>query len=390
MKQYLTKSLLCALMGTSLLLGGCGSDSQPEIPIENEDPTPPEPVTPPDPDKIAVQLDRPAWYDTNPETEQGEFRVVSEAHKLEFFGWSESQDKLFTLTFPQEPGKYRRALLSYRMGGWNQGPSDWDNTTMVFIKNKADGKWYELSRAFTPYGGGFKSDWNKTFYLDVTEYLPMLCGQTEFRLYYGGFDATETKAHTVTLGFDLFEGTPQRNVIFTGKVYDSSAGGNTGYRGWAYGVEGVSIEDDERLGLRTFEIPDAVKSIEMKVSISGHGHDLGDFPDRPNYRKNNAAEFVENTYGIRIDGTLQAESGRIFYSNADNYWQAGTYRYDRANWGPGNPLYVHYWSIDRSGAESPTLTIDLDLERFVSTMKKPNEEGVAQYIIEVDIFGYDK
>ena len=353
------------------------------------------PSQPPQPleDMTAVQLDRPAWYNTYPAiTEEGggKYTVSTDPIKLEFFGWGEAADKTFDIEFPSDYTLYNRAILTYRMGAWNRGPSAWDNTTMFFVYNKYDDQWYEIARAFTPYGRSFGAEWYKEFYLDVTEFLPMLEGLTRFRVYYGGFDATAARAHTVTLTFDLYEGEPERLNVWTAKVYDTSRDGNSGYRAWAYGCQGFDIEDPERMGERTFEIPSDVRSLEMRVAISGHGHDLGDFPDRVGFVPNNAAEFVYNTYTVKINGEESEKRGEIFYSNADNYYQAGTYLYDRANWGPGNPLYTHYWEIRNVPEGGGELTVDMDTERFVSTMSQPNDEGIAQYIIEVDLFGYDR
>lgn len=173
----------------------------------------------------------------------------------------------------------------------------------------------------------------------------MLSGDTEFRLYYGGFDATPTRSHAVRLDFNLYEGKPSKKVVWTSKVYDSSRDGNSGYGGWSYGVKGHDIENASRLGKREFTLPQEVKSLLMKVAVSGHGHDQGRFIERTGYVTRNAAEFDENTYTIVINGVTQKKTGRIFYSNKDNYPQAGTYLYDRANWAPGNPLNVHYWTI---------------------------------------------
>lgn len=371
------------LGGGTLLLavacGGSGDDASNESPQK-----------PVDPQNIAEQERRQPWHAVNPEKREAAQSVRSEEHKLEFFGWGEGTDKRFQLEFPASDEAYDRVILSYRMGGWGKGPGDWDNTTMLFVENKADGEWYEIARAFTPFGGSFDSSWSKTFYLDVTEYLPMLQGKTNFRLYYGGFDATAEKAHSLTVEFLFYEGTPERKVVYTAKVYDSSRNGNSGYRGWCYGVPEHDIEDAERLGERSLLIPAEVKSLEMKVSISGHGHDQGTFLDRRNYRTKNAAEFDENYYTIRINGVAQRQKGHIFYSNAYNYNQAGTYYYDRANWAPGNPLNVQYWTLVPQVDAAGRMSIDLDLERFQSVCTKPNEEGVAQYIVEVDLFGYDR
>lgn len=329
------------------------------------------------------------FFFANPENREAAVSVASEAHRLSFFGWGEQTDYAFTMQLPNDVSSYDRVLLEYRMGAWGKRPGEWDNTTMLFVENK-DGERYEIARAITPYGNSFGSSWSKTFWLDVTEYLPMLQGETKFYLYYGGWDATDTRAHTVTATFHYYEGKRSRNTVFVHRLYDSSRDGNSGYRGWAYGVEGHDIEDDTRLGLRTIEVPKNVKSLEMRVAITGHGHDQGTFVERDNYRTKNAAEFDENYYKFVVNGELQEAEGYIFYDNGDNYYQAGTYRYDRANWAPGNPINVQYWSIEAPENGYGTMTIDLDLEEFKSAMTAPNAEGVAQYIVEVFLFGFDK
>ena len=272
--------------------------------------------------------------------------------KLHFFGWGEEQDFSFNLTFPKDK-EYERVIIAYTMTSFFEGPASYDNTTMLFVRNKTDGQWYELTRAFTPYGNAFN---------------------------------TPTRSHSVRLDFNLYEGKPSKKVVWTSKVYDSSRDGNSGYRGWSYGVKGHDIEDASRLGKREFTLPQEVKSLLMKVAVSGHGHDQGRFIERTGYVTRNAAEFDENTYTIVINGVTQKKTGRIFYSNKDNYPQAGTYLYDRANWAPGNPLNVHYWTITPPES-SRRLSLDLNLEKFESQFTDPKAEGCAQYIVEVDLFG---
>lgn len=331
---------------------------------------------------------RPAWYDENPETCESAFSVKTDAIRLHFYGWGLDEDSLIKVTFPESTEKYRRGILTYRMGGWNQGPADWDMTTQICFKSNRTGEIMELQRCFTPYGGSFGPNWSKTYYMDITEFLPDLIGETEFYIYYCGWDATDKKAHTVTLTFDFYEGTPEKRTIFHQTIYSSRETGNSGYRSWCYGVEGHDIEAEERLGIRNIELPKDVKSLMMRVAISGHGHDQGKFPDRNNYRTRNAAEFDENFYQIIINGKNKA-TGHIFYSNKNTYPQAGTYKYDRANWGPGLPLNTQWWTIENLPKKG-NLSIDFDLDNFISKNDKPNADGVAQYIVWVDIFGYDK
>lgn len=331
------------------------------------------------------QLPRAAFYETYPSGITGnKTSVSSDAIKLEFYGWGESTDKKFTLNFPSNSSVYNRAILKYRMGAWNQGPSSYDNVTMIMVKY--DNEWYELVRAFTPYGNSFGSNWERYYYFDVTEYLPMLQGATEFKVYYGGFDATSTRAHTVTLTFDLYEGTPTRSAMYFAKVYDSSRDGNSGYRAFAYGVANNDIEAEGRLCSKSFQIPEGVDELEMRVAISGHGHDQGTFPDRPGVR-GNCAEFVSNTFNIKVNGVVNSTAGNIWTTCGNNYSQAGTCYYDRANWCPGNPLMTQYWQFADSHA-GKTLTVDFDLPTFISTKTAVNAEGAAQYIVEVDLVGY--
>ena len=341
-------------------------------------------------DNTTHQLIREPFYYASPEVRTPAYSVASEEHRLEFFGWGESADKKFEMELPSDVSNIDRVLLEYRMGLWGNMPGEWDNTTMLFVEDKTSGERYEIARAITPYGNGFGKYWQKKFWLDVTEYLPLLSGNTTFYLYYGGWDARDNRGHTVTATLHYYKGTPKRNVIFTHELYDSSRDGNSGYRGWAYGVEGHDIEDASRLGERIVEIPAEVKRLEMRVAITGHGHDQGIFVERPDYRTLNAAEFDDNYYEVVVNGEKAAQEGYIFYSNADTYKQGGTYYYDRANWGPGLPINVQYWNIARPAEGFGTLSLDLNLEKFRSEMSEPNAEGVAQYIIQVNLFGYDK
>lgn len=332
---------------------------------------------------------RTAYQETKPERGyKGEFHYETDAMKLNYFGSSHEDCYQFSVDFPSDHSKYRDAYLTYTMCGWNQGPADWDMTTIISIKNKTDGKWYEFVRAFTPYGGSFSSSWSKSYYLNVSEFLPMMENKTDFNIYYCGWDATETKAHAVKLGFDFFEGTPSLKVVYTAKVYDSSENSIPEYRRcWPYGCEGYSIEDVSRLGKRTITIPAGVSSALVRVDITGHGMDPGVFPDRKGYSTRNAAEFDYNYYTVIFNGVPLPERGYIFEKNDDNYPQAGTYYYDRAGWGPGKMANVQYWEISNIPEGGTTVTLDLDLENFISQINNPNADGNAYYIIEVDIFG---
>lgn len=334
-----------------------------------------------------AQLLRPAWYYDAPITDESKFTVTHEAQNLSFFSANTSGCKEIYMTFPDSTTQYNRAILTYTMGGWNEGPAEWDMTTQILIFDNATEEYYEIARAITPYGGSFDASWSKSYYLDVTEYLPMLVGDSvEFRVYYGGWDATALRKHTVQMTYDFYsvEDTTDRRPIYYTKIYDSNV--NTfRMRGWVYGSDSIPIEGVDYLGLREFTVPEEVNSLLMKVAITGHGMEQGTFPDRTGYSTKNCAEFDYNIYDVILNGESKG-LGMIYYENSNTYSQAGTYYYDRANWGPGLPINTQWWYIanfpEQEGDRS--MTIDFDLENYIS----PSNSGDAYYIIQVDIFGF--
>ncbi len=367
------------LFATALLFAACTTEEN-NINEQQEDVESEESTTV-DKKLFVYQLDREPWSYDNPLTEDSKFTVTHDEQRLGFFGWSLDSDAQIYMTFPESTEEYNKAILTYKMGGWNEGPADYDMTTQIMVFDKATEEYYEIARAITPYGGSFDSDWSKLFYLDVTEYLPILTGECEFRVFYCGFDSTSTNSHTVTMTFDFYstESVEPRTLYYT-KIYDSRENQN-GYRGWYYGSDSLPIEDDIKLGVREFTVPEDVASLLMKVNITGHGEEQGLFPDRENYSTKNAAEFDENTYELVINGESYGY-GDIYYDNSETYFQAGTYRYDRANWGPGLPVNTQYWAIDNIPT-SREMSIDFNLENYIS----PNDTPKAYYIIQVDVFG---
>ena len=378
MIKILTYTLL------SFVLLACGTDGSETTNTVDKDDTGNN-NNPVDTSALVEDAERKPFYKFNPVSSLPTAEVTSEEQRLAFVNWG-AELPTFTLTFPE--GESKRVIMEYTMGSFGSGPAEYDYTTMLFIRDKATGAMHEITRAITPFGGMFDASWQKHFYIDVTEFRSLLQGDVEFAYFYGGFDNSEERAHSFTVRFMLYDGTPERELVGIVPLYDSFNNGNSGYRGWAYGVPGHDIEAKVRLGERSVTIPEGVESMELRLSITGHGHDMGIFPDIEGYKPQNMAEFVENSYTFNINGVTQKATGRIFYSNADNYLQMGTYNYDRANWAPGNPTNVQWWSMDTAAIVDGKLTIDIDLPRFESSFQAPNAEGVAQYIVMADLFLY--
>ena len=272
-------------------------------------------------------------------------------------------------------------------------------TTMIKIYDRENDQWLEFVRAITPYGGSFGASWEKKFYIDITEFLPLMQGETDFRIFYCGWDATDTRAHAVQLTFSFFETESSKygKPIGRQKVYDSTLPneGSNGYRAWSYGVEGWSIEDESRLGTRTIEVPAGAKSVLLRVCITGHGQDAyngtGRFPKRSKTKATNCAEFDYNNYTVYLNGEPAPQTGYIWELNSgdNNYRQAGTYKYNRGGWGPGKPCNIQHWLIRDVPAAGETLTLNFDLEEYISPCTAPNQQYVACYYVMADAFFYE-
>jgi hypothetical protein len=335
--------------------------------------------------KVA-QIKRAPWMWTNPLGDETPVLTVGTSSPLIFDSGTpadENDDKTFSLTFPTTDTPYGKVILQYTMGGAVDGPGKWDQSVQFFVKDKNTGEWYQILSAITPYGSKWNASWKKVFYLDVTEFMPLLTGETQFR-YFGGGPTEENRYHTADLQFHFYTGIKERTTAYHAKVYDSGHNPSTwNSRSWRYGVATNDIEDASRLGPRTFTIPDDGKDLELRFSITGHGNDSGTYPNRPDYTCKGCAEFDENYYYFRLNGTLLTDvKGDIWYNNRIyNYEQGGLSRVPRSNWGPGLPVNIQYWAIKEIPANR-VVTLDIDLEPFVT------EGSYSQYILAADLYGY--
>jgi hypothetical protein len=333
-----------------------------------------------------AQIKRAPWSWTNPMGNAVPSLSVGTPSPLIFDSGTpakETDDKTFTLTFPTEHSSYGKIILEYTMGGAGDGPGSWDQSVQFFVKDKSTGDWYQILSAITPYGAKWNATWKKVFYLDVTEFMPLLSGETEFR-YFGGGPTEANRYHTADLQFHFYTGVKERTTVYYAKVYDSGHNPSTyNSRSWRYGVSATDIEDDSRLGLRTFTIPSDVKDLELRFSITGHGNDSGTYPNRPGYTSEGCAEFDKNFYYFKLNGTkVNDVTGVIWYNNRIyNYVQDGLARVPRSNWGPGLPVNVQYWAIKEIPANR-VVTLDIDLEPFITS------GSYSQYIIAADLYGY--
>ena len=225
------------------------------------------------------------------------------------FGGDNSRWYYGTYTLPQFLGAYNtiNAFLEVECPNVNGGCDDWDRWAHIDIK-APDGNWIQLIRYITPYGVGCNHE------LDVTDYMSMLQGEIEFRVF---IDTWGTGGWQLTLDFEYNQGSPEYLYGDVVEVWDG----------------GYSFGDPENLQpVETFSgsIHEDVESSHLRVSNTGHGWG-------PN-NTFNAAEFFNATHYIDIDGTetFIQNLWNVCNPNPDGCTgQQGSWTHSRAGWCPG-------------------------------------------------------
>lgn len=183
---------------------------------------------------------------------------------------------------------------------------------------------YELGRVITPYGGYYAKTWKNEYRFDITDFTPLLHDTVFFRAFYSGWSS----GFTVTLDFDLIEGTPAREVRSVRNIYNGD---------FSYGNPNNPIEN--QLTLKNIQLASNETQAKLRFTPTGHGFGADN--------TDNCAEFCNKTYDVMVNNTLVA---------TQNIWrddcgmnplmhQSGTWLYDRANWCPGSKGLTHEFEL---------------------------------------------
>jgi hypothetical protein len=219
----------------------------------------------------------------------------------------------------------------------------------------------ELGRAITPYGGymaggqqGFNNSWRHRFTYDVTAYQHLLRDSVEFRAFYGGWSS----GFSVTLDFEMIEGTPPMDVLRINRVYDSGPGG--------FGYPNSNTFEMNSVPAKSIDMLPGTQGALGRMFVTGHGQ-TGEFTPGINY----FLKVNGNTVGQREIWKNNCGMNAI-------YPQGGTWVYDRANWCPGEavPIWDHDISANINGGQ--TNTINVDFTAF-------NPPNAASYILELQL-----
>lgn len=216
--------------------------------------------------------------------------------------------------FPASGNRVGRVLCTLTLAPTPQGVDPWDRMAAVSIFDDR-GRKFEILRYMTPYRRGYS--WTA----DVTDYLPLLQGQKKMEIWC----ETWGEGWLVTLDFHFFPGRLERVPYRVETLWSEIV---------PIGQKDHPVE--QILKSRTVPAHSRAVASKLRFIVSGHGMS-------PN--TNNAAEFLPLARTVFVND--QAHENLLW--KTDNYLnpcrpQGGTWKYDRAGWGPG--ALVDPWDVD--------------------------------------------
>ncbi len=186
------------------------------------------------------------------------------------------------------------------------GCGEWDRVASVDVKGH-DGKWFEIIRYITPYGVPCSHS------IDLTDYMSLLLGKTEFRFNCGTLD----NGYYYKLTLFYTQGPPSYLYSTVHEVWNDS---------YPFG----DYADLQPVEAQNYEFPDETVAAKLKLVSTGHG--WGDL------NTSNAAEFYDATHHIWVNGVQTFEQHNWYDCNPNPdacQPQNGTWYHNRAGWCPG-------------------------------------------------------
>jgi hypothetical protein len=219
-----------------------------------------------------------------------------------------------TVTFPANTDRYGRILCRLTLGRSKGGYDPWDRQAAIYAY-APDGERFEIVRFITPYGRGFT--WN----VDVSDYRSLLRDSCKIEADCG----TYGNGWLTSVSFRFYPGHPSQLAY---KVMNL----------W----HGEPTIGDPAHPISEFFTPQIITrdpqadAVILRFTVTGHGQ-------APN--TDDAAEFLPTWRFVGINGI---QFPNLLWKT-DNYLnpcspQGGTWKYDRAGWGPGT--VVTPWDIN--------------------------------------------
>ena len=241
-----------------------------------------------------------------------------------------SREPSAVIGFNDLPKEVGRVICTLKLATPPGGAMDkWDRRGALYLYTP-DKQRYEVLRFKTP----FLKEWE--WQADVTDFLPLLNGTQKF----GMFIDTWRDGFAMSAMLDFYPGKPERTPI---KVVNL----------W----QGEPIIGDAKMPVQKFfdektvPMPPGATGAKVRMIVSGHGQ----FPN-----SKNAAEFL----GLGRSLWVNRREFQNLLWKTDNYLnpcrpQKGTWKYDRAGWGPGAITPAWVIDLDPIVRQSPKeLTLD--------------------------------
>jgi hypothetical protein len=216
----------------------------------------------------------------------------------------------------------------------------------------------EIGRLITPYGGNYTSSWSRTYMMDVTDYWPILQDSVEVRVFYDGW----SDGFTVTLDFEMIEGTPPRKAYKVQNMWNG---------GFPYGNTSDPIEN--YLMAKNITIDPAAAGVRLRILQTGHGFG----------GNQNCAEFCPKNNYIKVN-TTQAFTNLVWRDNCGEnslFPQPGTWLYDRANWCPGDAVWPYVHELTPLVTAGQTYSIDMDMDAFTNVNNNNCSYHVGSHLV---------
>jgi hypothetical protein len=266
-------------------------------------------------------------------------------------------------------GSYEKAILKIDLGCATYGCCAWDYTYRGFFSKKISDSSYkdiEVARLITPYSSfmrkgrhGYDSTWVHPYFYDVTDYLPLLKGDSIFySAYTGGWDDKGKFGfkHTVTLY--LIKGDTLRNPVNVLPAFQD----NYRYQD--------SIQIDSMIKPFRFKLRPGENFAKLRTIITGHDQE---------------GEFSPINFHVRLNGKPIYQK-RLWKTDCDQnpiQPQSGTWIFPRTNWCPGekvNEIEVHLADLK--------LESDNEIEIYFGKIETESKEIHAIYSIESHVITY--
>ena len=230
--------------------------------------------------------------------------------------------------FADMPKEVARVIATIKVSAPPGGMDKWDRRGALYLYTP-DKQRFEIVRFKT----SFLREWE--WQADVTDFLPLFKDQGKF----GMFVDTWRDGFAMSATLDFYPGKPERTPI---KVVNL----------W----QGEPILGDAKMPTskffdeKTVIVPPDATGAKARLVVSGHGQ-------YPNSK--NAGEFL----GLNRELSVNGKSFKNLLWKTDNYLnpcrpQKGTWKYDRAGWGPGSITPAWEVDLDPIVAKTHELTLD--------------------------------